>query len=133
VNRQRGMSSLTLVLLLLMLGTLMLSGLNQKLETFSAQVSRERLSLQQQAGVQSALMWGSRQHWSLQTAVECKSVREARVCLRILDDGRAVMVAGQQALLWWRSGEVREGRLLLSPHGWSDFCPLEERALCQLP
>ncbi|WP_419146219.1 DUF2509 family protein [Escherichia coli] len=23
--------------------------------------------------------------------------------------------------------------LFFSPRGWSDFCPLKERALCQLP
>ncbi|HED3852595.1 TPA: DUF2509 family protein, partial [Enterobacter soli] len=25
------------------------------------------------------------------------------------------------------------GRIRFSPHGWSDFCPLKENALCQLP
>ncbi|MGS6325357.1 DUF2509 family protein, partial [Enterobacter hormaechei] len=35
MNRQRGMSSLALVLLLLVLGTLILTGLNQQLQTFS--------------------------------------------------------------------------------------------------
>ncbi|WP_368854740.1 DUF2509 family protein [Aeromonas jandaei] len=23
--------------------------------------------------------------------------------------------------------------MVFSPRGWSDFCPLKERALCQLP
>ncbi|EHC1645679.1 DUF2509 family protein, partial [Klebsiella pneumoniae] len=23
--------------------------------------------------------------------------------------------------------------IVFSPRGWSDFCPLKERALCQLP
>ena len=55
MNRQRGMSSLALVLLLLVLGTLILTGLNQQLTTFSALVGGESRSFQQQAAVQSAL------------------------------------------------------------------------------
>lgn len=58
MNRQRGISSLALVLLLLVLGTLILTGLNQQLITFSALVGGESRSLQQQATVQSALEWG---------------------------------------------------------------------------
>ncbi len=49
MNRQRGMSSLALVLLLLVLGTLILTGLNQQLQTFSTLVSGESLSVRQQA------------------------------------------------------------------------------------
>ncbi|EFY0978176.1 DUF2509 family protein [Shigella flexneri] len=26
-----------------------------------------------------------------------------------------------------------DGNIVFSPSGWSDFCPLKERALCQLP
>ena len=54
------MSSLALVLLLLVLGTLILTGLNQQLQTFSTLVSGESLSVRQQAAVQSALEWGAR-------------------------------------------------------------------------
>ncbi len=53
------MSSLALVLLLLVLGTLILTGLNQQLQTFSTLVSGESLSVRQQAAVQSALEWGA--------------------------------------------------------------------------
>ena len=66
MNRQWGMSSLALVLLLLVLGTLILTGLNQQLQTFSTLVSGESLSVRQQAVVQSALEWGRVQEWALQ-------------------------------------------------------------------
>lgn len=72
MNRQRGMSSLGLVLLLLVLGTLILTGLNQQLTTFSALVGGESRSLQQQASVQSALEWGRVQNWSPDPDVQCK-------------------------------------------------------------
>ena len=55
MNRESGVASLALVLLLLVLGTLILTGLNQQLTTFSILVGGESRSIQQQAAVQSAL------------------------------------------------------------------------------
>jgi len=133
VNRQRGMSSLALVLLLLVLGTLILTGLNQQLTTFSALVGGEKSSLQQQATVQSALEWGRVQSWSSETQVQCKKTPAWRVCLRQLSGARVLLIAGDSGLLLWRSGEIVDGNVRFSPHGWSDFCPLKESALCQLP
>ncbi|MBF2791494.1 MULTISPECIES: DUF2509 family protein [Enterobacter] len=133
MNRQRGMSSLALVLLLLVLGTLILTGLNQQLTTFSALVGGEKSSLQQQVKVQSALEWGRVQSWSSETQVQCKKTPAWRVCLRQLSGARVLLIAGDSDLLLWRSGEIVDGNVRFSPHGWSDFCPLKESALCQLP
>ena len=48
--------------------------------------------------------------------------------------GRLVLlIAGGNDLLLWRRGEIVDGIVRFSPHGWSDFCPLKESALCQLP
>ncbi|MBJ6386725.1 DUF2509 family protein [Enterobacter cloacae] len=132
MNRQRGMSSLVLVLLLLVLGTLILTGLNQQLKTFNAVVSNESLSVRQQAAVQSALEWGRVQRWALRPEVQCKQTQRWRVCLRLLRD-RALLIAGFDDLLLWQGGEITEGQIRFSAHGWSDFCPLKEKALCQLP
>ncbi|WP_339275117.1 DUF2509 family protein [Enterobacter asburiae] len=133
MNRQRGMSSLALVLLLLVLGTLILTGFNQQLTTFSALVGGERRSLQQQATVQSALEWGRVQSWSLEPQVQCKKTSAWRVCLRQLSEVRVLLIAGDSGMLLWRAGEIVDGKIRFSPHGWSDFCPLKENALCQLP
>ena len=133
MNRQRGISSLAMVLLLLVLGTLILTGLNQQLTTFSALVGGESRSLQQQAAGQSALEWGRVQAWSLEPQVQCKQASAWRVCLRRLSETNVLLIAGGNSLLFWRSGEIIDGRVRFSPHGWSDFCPLKERALCQLP
>ncbi|MGS9116515.1 DUF2509 family protein, partial [Salmonella enterica subsp. enterica serovar Infantis] len=43
------------------------------------------------------------------------------------------LVAGYEGVSLWRTGEVIDGNIVFSPRGWSDFCPLKERALCQLP
>ncbi|MFY7115421.1 MULTISPECIES: DUF2509 family protein [Enterobacter cloacae complex] len=133
MNRQRGMSSLAMVLLLLVLGTLILTGLNQQLTTFSALVGGEKRSLQQQATVQSALEWGRVQSWSSEPQVQCKMTPAWRVCLRQLNGARVLLIAGDSDLLLWRAGEIVDGKVRFSPHGWSDFCPLKESALCQLP
>ncbi|UAN40105.1 MULTISPECIES: DUF2509 family protein [unclassified Enterobacter] len=133
MNRQRGMSSLALVLLLLVLGTLILTGLNQQLTTFSALVGGESRSLQQQATVQSALEWGRVQSWSSEPQVQCKNTSAWRVCLRQLSEARLLLIAGDSGLLLWRAGEIVDGKIRFSPHGWSDFCPLKEGELCQLP
>nr|WP_233469815.1 DUF2509 family protein [Enterobacter asburiae] len=127
------MSSLALVLLLLVLGTLILTGFNQQLTTFSALVGGERRSLQQQATVQSALEWGRVQSWSLEPQVQCKKTSAWRVCLRQLSEARVLLIAGDSGMLLWRAGEIVDGKIRFSPHGWSDFCPLKENALCQLP
>lgn len=127
------MSSLALVLLLLVLGTLILTGFNQQLTTFSALVGGERRSLQQKATVQSALEWGRVQSWSLEPQVQCKKTSAWRVCLRQLSEARVLLIAGDSGMLLWRAGEIVDGKIRFSPHGWSDFCPLKENALCQLP
>ena len=133
MNRQRGMSSLALVLLLLVLGTLILTGLNQQLTTFSTLVGDESRSLQQQAKVQSALEWGRVQSWSSEPQVQCKNTSAWLVCLRPLSEARVLLIAGDRDLLLWRAGEIVDGKVRFSPHGWSDFCPLKESGLCQLP
>jgi len=133
VSRQHGIASLTLVLLLLVLGTLILTGLNQQLITFTMLVGDESRAIQQQAATQSALEWGRVQHWSLQPDVQCKQRQTQRVCLRVLNESQVLLIAGDGELLLWRGGEIVNGHIRFLPHGWSDFCPLKERALCRLP
>ncbi|EKD5160065.1 DUF2509 family protein [Enterobacter cloacae] len=133
MNRQNGIASLTLVLLLLVSGTLILTGLNQQLITFTMLVGDESRAIQQQAATQSALEWGRVQHWSLQPDVQCKQRQTQRVCLRVLNESQVLLIAGDGELLLWRGGEIVNGHIRFLPHGWSDFCPLKERALCRLP
>ena len=133
MSRQHGIASLTLVLLLLVLGTLILTGLNQQLITFTMLVGDESRAIQQQAATQSALEWGRVQRWSLQPDVQCKQRQTQRVCVRVLNESQVLLIAGDGELLLWRGGEIVNGHIRFLPHGWSDFCPLKERALCRLP
>ena len=102
------MSSLLMVLLLLTLGSLLLEGLNLQQRALLAQTASETQAIRDTAIAHSALQWGKQQVWSAQVALACR-----------------VQV--------WQSGEVRGGQVRFSAHGWSDFCPLREASLCQMP
>ncbi len=134
MNRQQGMSSLALVLLLLILGSLMLAGLNQQLAALMRIVSTERQAIEHQAIAQSALEWGRMLSWQTQAEYACRQHPQQpwRVCLRILEE-RALLIASSGSATLWRLGEVTSDGVHFSPQGWSDFCPLKERALCQQP
>ncbi|POP46321.1 hypothetical protein CHU32_06075 [Superficieibacter electus] len=135
MNRQRGMSSLALVLLLLVLGSLMLQGLNQQQRALSTRVAVETLALREQASVHSALQWGKMQHWQGELPLQClqQSAQHWQVCLRRLSDDSLLLIAVSGSMSLWQSGEIRAGEVHFSPHGWSDFCPLTESALCHVP
>lgn len=127
------MSSLSIVLLLLVLGSLILAGLNQQLDSFTRIVGDERRMLQQQAATQSALEWGRQAPWQAQAQAQCKITQRVRVCLRPTGEGNVLLIAGGGQLTLWRAGEWVDGQLRFARHGWSDFCPLKEAALCQMP
>ncbi|MCU6668546.1 DUF2509 family protein [Enterobacteriaceae bacterium H4N4] len=134
MNRQQGMSSLALVLLLLMLGSLMLTGLNQQLDTLMRIVRADSQAIYHQATAQSALEWGRTLPWPMGADAACQQHHQQpwRACLRILDE-RAVLIASSGSITLWREGKVTAEGIVFLPHGWRDFCPLKERALCQQP
>lgn len=135
MNRQRGVSSLALVLLLLVPGSLLLQGVNQQLSCFSARVAVETQALQHQAQVYSAMEWGKMLPWSGQTETQCRyyGMENIPVCMRMLSENRVLLIASWQGMTVWRQGENVAGERVFSAHGWSDFCPLKEVALCRLP
>ena len=95
-------------------------------------LAADGLRLQQQAAAQSALEWGRVQEWALQPEVQCKQTQRLRVCVRLFGE-RVLLIAGNDDLLLWQGGDIAEGQIRFSAHGWSDFCPLKESTLCQLP
>ncbi len=135
MNRQRGFSSLLMVLLLLALGSLLLQGLNQQQRSLLAQTASETRALRDAAGAHSALQWGKALSWPLQEALSCQQNAALgwRACLRIFSDDSVLLSGGSGDMLLWQSGAIEQNRLRFSPHGWSDFCPLKEANLCQLP
>lgn len=134
MNRQRGVSSLAMVLMLLVTGSLMLQGLNQALRQQTANVSAESRALRRTAEVHTALQWGKVQNWVAEAGAQCLVHGDiTRVCLRLFDDGTLLLVAKNEAFMVWQSGRWAVGNIQFSAHGWSDFCPLKEVARCQIP
>ena len=109
------MSSLALVLLMLILGSLMLNGLNQQ--------------------VQSAMMWAQRHPWLREPALQCLQhpTEPWQACLRVLTDQAVLLTVGSGKQRLWRGGHIERNNVVFSAHGWSDFCPSKETALCQIP
>ncbi|EFH0875726.1 DUF2509 family protein, partial [Escherichia coli] len=107
MNREKGVSSLALVLMLLVLGSLLLQGMSQQDRSFASRVSMESQSLRRQAIVQSALAWGKMHSWQTQPAVQCSQYAgtDAQVCLRLLADNEALLIAGYEGVSLWRTGE----------------------------
>lgn len=46
--------------------------------------------------------------------------------MRLLAYNEALLIAGYEGVSLWRTGEVIDGKIVFSPRGWSDFCPLKE-------
>lgn len=135
MNRERGVSSTAMVLLLLLLGGLLLQGLSQQEASFASRVATESQALQRRAVVQSAMEWGRMQSRQRQPAVQCRrdSTANAAVCLRWYGEDNVLLITDYEGMSLWRQGEVIDGNIVFSAHGWSDFCPLREAALCLLP
>lgn len=114
MNREKGVSSLALVLMLLVLGSLLLQGMSQQDRSFASRVSMESQSLRRQAIVQSALAWGKMHSWQTQPAVQCSQYAgtDARVCLRLLADNEALLIADYEGVSLWRTGEVIDGNIV---------------------
>ena len=135
MNRQRGMSSLALVLLLLLLGSLMLNGLNQQLSSHLWRVNRENQAVRTGAEIHSAMAWARHQTWPSQPLLQCRQPAGVswRSCLRIFTDGSALLIVANTRTALWHAGAVSNGNIRFQPHGWSDFCPLNKEVLCLLP
>lgn len=113
MNREKGVSSLALVLMLLVLGSLLLQGMSQQDRSFASRVSMESQSLRRGV-VQSTLEWGKMHSWQTQPAVQCLlyAATGARVCLRLLADNEALLIAGYEGVSLWRTGEVIDGNIV---------------------
>lgn len=133
MNRQKGISSLAMVLLILLLGTLLLAGHNQQLNALLSIVIDESLATRQQAAAHSAMEWARMLAWQPPTERQCHSHPSQPwwACLRPTGAQTLLLSAGSGDVTLWRLGNIVSGDVQFSPHGWSDFCPVKEVALCQ--
>lgn len=113
MNREKGVSSLALVLMLLVLGSLLLQGMSQQDRSFASRVSMESQSLRRQPSF-SRRWRGENALPQTQPAVQCSQYAgtDARVCLRLLADNEALLIAGYEGVSLWRTGEVINGNIV---------------------
>lgn len=139
-NPEGGSSALAFVLLLFSLGMLMLNGLQQQLNQQQSVVASEIGFLKQYVQALSAQSWGSQLRWQAANQWRCQQqANEWRACVLVTAKGEGLMAAqevpehGQAPITVWRWGYIDNSRWIAAPHGWLDFCPLAETALCLLP
>lgn len=138
MNRQRGFSTLAMVMLLLVLGGVLLQGLDQHLRAQSPLIINEREAIAAFNRALSAQAWGTTIDWQPTNRWQCQTKQQVgwRVCVKSLPKKDVLMAAqgtqDNQPITLWRWG--RQGvSVTFSAHGWIDICPLHERALCKLP
>ncbi|WP_058913735.1 DUF2509 family protein [Entomohabitans teleogrylli] len=125
--------------LLLMIGTLMLKGVDSQMAARRYTLVGEQSALRGELRGLSALAWGTRLPWAPEAQWRCREqpVHHWRACLRLLDNNRLLLAAhdasGTEApLIFWRLGELRGAKVIFTPRGWADFCPLSDER-CRLP
>ncbi|PAU42157.1 hypothetical protein CKF46_18945 [Klebsiella pneumoniae] len=132
--RQRGMSSLLMVLLLLTLGSLLLEGLNLQQRALLAQTASETQAIRDTAIAHSALQWGKQQVWSAQVALACREQAPQgwrAVCV----SSATVHCCSAAPAARCRSGSPARCAAAgaFSGHGWSDFARSGRRAYVKCP
>lgn len=138
-QRQRGVSALFMVLVLLFIGGLMAGGLHQQVNSNMSNSASEVQAIQQFSLALSAQDWATRQHWTASSHWQCQqdTVQHWRACLRGYQNGVILVAHGLSVatspIILWQRGQLVADQLRYSPHGWSDFCPFREVELCQLP
>lgn len=140
-EHEKGGTSLLMVLMLLAVGSLMLRGLSQQLSVQGFEVAAEIQFIKNQAAARSALAWGERQRWQSQEEWQCLNEQQHawHACLHQTEKGEALLAASGSVagdalpITLWRWGVMQGGKLVASAHGWLDFCPLLDDALCHLP
>lgn len=124
---QQGQSSLGMVVVLLLLGTLMLNTSQQRLARDMMLVADERQYLRDFWAAQSALQWGLSQRWPEEQPQLCQSEPQQhwQVCLQEVRDERALLrgQAENSELSLWQWVVRTDNSLSALPHGWIDFCP----------
>lgn len=130
--------ALTMVLLMLLLGTGLLHATRQHLDAALSLVADERHYLLDRHQALSALAWGGRLTWLPQPGWHCQQQLQFgwRACLLQLDNGEALLrgsgapSASEPLALWqWLTSAEGEG-WQPQAHGWLDFCPLADTARC---
>jgi hypothetical protein len=125
--RQHGSSTLGMVLMLLVIGSLTLHASRKMLEQGMLLLADEQQFIQDFWRAQSALQWGLSLSWSAGETVGCQHDERQgwRSCLQRGEDGEGLLkgeASGSGTAVWqWVS--LHQSRIQPLPHGWIDYCP----------
>lgn len=139
-SRENGNSSMLMVLLLLLSGTMMLVGLSSHLTAQYQWGVQEARTITRYAGAQSAISWGMWQQWRPKTGWQCQTeaLSALRACIYPTQDDEVLMAGfvanGKRVdrLTLWHWGRLKKGQFIASAHGWLDYCPLGDKTRCNL-
>lgn len=133
--KQHGNSTLGMVLMMLLMGGLTLHATRTQLSQSMVLVADEQLHSQDFWQAQAALEWGSVQNWPQATGWQCQqwTAEQWQSCLLRLEDDNALLSGhGEGRGLWlYRWVSIPNTQPQLQAHGWIDYCPLSQPALCQ--
>ncbi|GKX63536.1 YgdB family protein [Pragia fontium] len=147
LKRQQGYSTIVMVMLLMLFGTLMLKGLNGQLTTQVRIYADERRYFRAYYQAVSSLSWGLAQPWiGLNANWQCRRSENIGLtsCAKQLSDSQ-VLLRGEGSggahplpLTLFQLAEVKPGnitsleiKLKPLPYGRIDFCPLKTAVECQ--
>lgn len=132
---QYGNSTLGMVLMLLLLGSLTLHATRTQLSQGMVLVADTQQHHKDFAQAQAALQWGLMQSWPEASGWQCQQqpVHQWLSCLLHTEEGNALL-SGQDEksdLRLWQWVSPRSHRLQPEAHGWIDYCPLSKPEHCQ--
>jgi hypothetical protein len=133
--KQRGNSTLGMVLMMLLMGGLTLHATRTQLSQGMVLVADEQLHSQDFWQAQAALTWGRVQNWPQATGWQCQqwTAEQWQSCLLRMEDDNALLSGhGEGRALWlYRWVSISNTQPQPQEHGWIDYCPLSQPALCQ--
>jgi len=140
MSLQQGSGALTMVVMILLLGTALLNATRQQLSASLSLVADERQHIIEFYAAQAALAWGGQQLWPASVDWHCQSElqQQWRACLQRISPQRGLLrgerlTSAEQAIVHWQWVEDAPAggqRVQSVAHGWIDFCPLSNVAGC---
>ncbi|QDY42883.1 DUF2509 family protein [Candidatus Pantoea soli] len=131
---QQGNSALGMVLMVLLVGSVTLNATRTQLGQGMPLLADVRQQQQDYWQAQAALQWGLQQNWSPGEGWRCQTEMQQQwqSCLLRQEEDHGLLSARHAGrALWlfhWIS--LRNAGVQAQAHGWIDYCPLPEEALC---
>ena len=132
--KQQGSSTLGMVLMLLVIGSLTLHASRKMLEQGMGLLADEQHFIQDFWRAQSALQWGLSRSWPMGETAGCQLEPQQgwRSCLQRGEDGEGLLKgeASGSGIAVWQWVTPQGSRIQAVPHGWIDYCPRARASDC---